>query len=186
MGLTSTKRRAKAAPKEPREHLLGTDLVVEHAATAAPPETATARTASAAEGVLGLGAGALEARLGVGAEAVEAVALLLVAEDGEGLGDHLEGLIGALVAVLVRVGQQALLAVGLLDVGVGARRPHGLEVQDLVEGRHLALPYAQHGGPLLRRRLALLVALVVLPRPRPRAAAAAAGVCAGGFGAGHG
>ncbi len=141
-------------------------------------------SAESTKGILGLGAGALEPRLGVGAEAVEAFALLLVAEDGEGLGDHLEGLVGVLVAVLVGVRQQGLLAVGLLDVGVGACRPHRLEVQDLVEGRHFAPPDPQHRSLLLGRALPLLVPLVVLPWAC--AAVAVAGVGAGGFGAGHG
>lgn len=178
--LTAPERSAKASPKEPRKHLLGTNLVVEHAAT---PLARRACATKPRERVLGLRAGALEPGLRVGAEAVVAFALLLVAEDGEGLGDHLEGLIGVLVAVLIRVCQQALLAVGLLDVAVAARLAHGLEVEDFVEGRHLAPPDPQHSGLLLGRTPAALVPLVVLPRARP---VAVAGISAGGFGARHG
>jgi len=186
---TCTKRPPKASSKESREHFLGTDIIIKHATSTKSSTLTTTTTSSgtctteAGEGIPGRGAGALEPGLGVGAVAVVALLLLLVAEDGKGLGDHLEGLVGVLVAVLVRVRQQTLLAVGLLDVCVGAGRPHRFQVQDLVEGRHLALPDAQHRRPLLRRALPLLIPLVVLSRSRPRAALA--GVGAGGFGAGH-
>lgn len=131
--LTASKWSSKPAPEEPRKHLLGTHLIITKHAT--PTESASRRRSASTEaatatteGVLGLRAGALEAGLGVGAVAVVAVALVLVAEDGEGLGDHLEGLVGTLVGIFVRVRQQALLAVGLLDVRVRARRSHRVEI----------------------------------------------------------
>lgn len=183
--LTSKGTSEAAAAEKALKHLLGAHLVLPHVATTEAGGAAAAAAAApeaAAEGV-GLGARALEARVGVGAEAVELVALLLVAEHAEGAADHLEGLVGVLVAVLVRVGQQGLLAVGLLDLGVGARRAGG-EAQDVVEGRRRAAADAQDRRLLLHRVLALLVALLVVPVARRVVAArvGARGGCAGGHG----
>ena len=181
--LTSTKRPTKpAAAKEPLKHLLRTELILPHAAAPTAPGAPSTRGAAgeARERILRLRAPA-EPRVGVGAEAVELVALLLVAEHAEGAGYHLEGLVGVLVAVLVGVRQQRLLAVGFLDLGVGARLLH---LEDLVKGRRLASPDAQHRRRLLRAVLALLVALVVLAVARP--AAAARGIGPGRLCAGHG
>lgn len=66
-----------------------------------------------------------------------------------------------LVAVLVRMREQRLLAIGFLDVGLGAARPHRLQAQDVVEGGRLAPPDAQDGGLLLDGVFPLLVPLIV-------------------------
>lgn len=76
-----------------------------------------------------------------------------------------------LVAVLVRVRQQRLLAVRLLDLAIAARRAHALEPEDVVEGRRLAAADAEHGGLLLDGKGAALVALAVLAGAGAAAAA---------------
>lgn len=81
-----------------------------------------------------------------------------------------------LVAVLVRVREQGLLAVCLLDVGVGTRGLDGLEAQDVVEGGRFTPPDAQDGGFLFGGTFSLLIPLVVFSR--------LGGSVAGGVGAG--
>lgn len=84
------------------------------------------------------------------------------------------------VAILVGMRQQRLFSVRLLDVRVGARRADALEAQDVVKGGGLAFPDSQHGGLLLDRVGAALVALIVFAR-----ASGTARVGAGGLGFWH-
>jgi hypothetical protein len=102
---------------------------------------------------------ATEPTIRIAAKAIVLVAFLLVAEDAEGARDHLEGLVGVLMAVLVGMREQRLLAVGLLHVAFGA---FSLQVEDLVEGCFSACSDPYHGCFLLWCVLPLRIPLVVL------------------------
>lgn len=171
-----------AAAKEALKHLFWAQLVLPHAAThtaAAASRTLPRRKPTERALLLRLA----EAAVWVAAELVILFPLLLVPQHAKGPRHHLEGLVGVLVAVLVGVREQGLLAVGLFDVGLGATRARGLEPQNVVEGGRLAAADAQDGGFLLDRVLALLVALVVFATARR--AAIGGGVCARSGGAGR-
>jgi hypothetical protein len=168
------------AAKEPCKHLLRTDLVL-------PPSTSTTAASAAPSPPKPTGSkrillpSTLEPTIGVRPEPVKLVPLLLIAQHRKRPRNHLEGLVGVLMAVFVRVREQRLLAVGLLDIRVRTRRPHGFQSEDVVECRRLACSDSQHGGFLLDCVLALLVALVVLAIP----GAAGGGGCPCGFCVGH-
>lgn len=139
----------------------------------------------ATKGILRLGLGLSKPTIRVSSKAIVLIALLFIVQHTKRPRDHLEGFVGVLVAVLVRVGEQRLLAVGLFDVALGGGLAHGLEVEDLVEVGGLALADAEYGGLLLGRVLALLVALVVFA-VAGGGRRVFAGVCPGGGCAGHG
>lgn len=145
--------------EEPLEHLLGAQLILPHPASHVPPPCACLSLREPGEGVLRLCL--VEPAVRVTAELVVLLPFLLVAEHAERPRYHLESLVGVLVAVLVRVGQQGLLAVGLLDVRLGAGLAHGFYAEDVVEVCAFTPADAHYCRLLLLCVLAVLVALGV-------------------------
>lgn len=145
-----------ATAEEALEHLLGRHLLIPPAAG----RGAWSPLREPAKGALCLCLA--EPRVRIGAEAVELVPLLLVAQHAKGATDHLEGLVGMLVAVLVGVRQEGLLAIGLLDLALGACLLDLFEAQDLVERGGRASADPDDGSLLLDRVGAGLVTLVVV------------------------
>lgn len=100
-----------AAAKELTEQIFGTNLIVEHATTLSPPRSTASR-----KGTRRTSTRTLKPAIRITTESIELGLLIRITQDCKGTSNHLESLVCAIVAVLVRMGEQAEFAVCFFDV----------------------------------------------------------------------
>lgn len=74
----------------------------------------------------------------------------------------LECLVGAVISILIRVGEQTEFPVRLLDLAVGAGAFHRLKSQDIVESGGVTFADSDNGGLLVDGECAAGAAVVVV------------------------
>jgi hypothetical protein len=152
--ITRTKT-AKTTTKELSEQLFGCHLFLKSTSPCKPTTTKWACTSSTSC------CGWIESRIWISSELIELLLLIWITQHLERFADHLEGIVGAIVPVLVRVGEQRQLSVCFLDVAIGTCRLFRLEAQNLVVCRWRAPFYPYYCGFLFDCEGAARAAVVV-------------------------